>query len=140
MQIKTCSKPDVDYSCICMDLQSLQNWSIITYKLKYKIEGSVHQFDQCDEKIFAIGQGRGAGERSTFYSPHPFASALHLHPETHPHIIRTGKTGCGQVEIWMDTYKNEWTFQNQRYCQLCLNSECKCHMCVFSPFQVIRHI
>ena len=33
-------------------------------------------------------------------------------------------------------------FQNHRYCQLCLKSECKwCHMCVvYSPFQVIRHI
>ena len=31
--------------------------------------------------------------------------------------------------------------QNHRNCQLCLRSECKwCHMCVCSPFQVIRHI
>ena len=32
-------------------------------------------------------------------------------------------------------------FQNRRYCQLCLRSECKwCHACVCSLFQVIRHI
>ena len=32
-------------------------------------------------------------------------------------------------------------FQDHRYCQLCLRSECKwCHMHVCSALQVIRHI
>ena len=48
----------------------------------------------------------------------------------------TGRNMGGRVKNWSKTF-----FPNHRYCQLCLKSECKwCHMCVCSPFQVIRHI
>ena len=37
--------------------------------------------------------------------------------------------------------KEKKVFQNHRYCQLCLRSDCKwCHLCVCCIFQVIRHI
>ena len=63
------------------------NCSIISYKLKYKIEGNVHRFD---EFFFGIGQGRGAVKSSIFYSPHPFAFALHLYAEIRPPVVGIG--------------------------------------------------
>ena len=64
---------------------------------------------------------------------------------------RPAKPSFGRVQTVVDGYKYGWTgkknevakkvFQNHRYIQLCLRSECKwCHMSVCSLFQVIRHI
>ena len=40
----------------------------------------------------------------------------------------------------MKEQKKTKVILNHRYCELCLESECKwCQMCVCSPFQVIRH-
>ena len=70
----------------------------------------------------------------------------------HSFMQRHVHPSFGRVKTIVDGLKYGWMgkkmkeqktkiFQNHRYCQLCLTSGCKwSHVCVCSPFQVIRHM